>query len=682
MPEGMITDEAPDSGGRRSEQRRMWELIESLADAVVVINLRGEVIYANPAAETLFGRGVESLCGQPFGFPASGGECTDVQVIRPSGICYAEMRVVQSQWDGQEVRIACMRDITERKQAEERISHLNKVLKAIRDINQLIVREKDRDALIDEGCRLMVENRSYASCMIVLTDENERPVSWARGGLADASEPLGKMIEGGVLPSCFRLAQRNQKVMVIQKQQTVCGECPISEICFENLSLCTPLMHDGVRFGYLAVAVEKRLAEDDEERELLNEMAGDLAYALYFQKMEQDRRKSETRRISLEAQLIQAQKLESVGRLAGGVAHDFNNMISVITGYAEMVMQQLGKDHSVYGDLNEIITAAHRSANITRQLLAFARKQTISPKVLDLNETVGDLLKMLKRLIGEDIDLAWQPSQDLWPLIVDPSQVDQILANLCVNARDAITGVGKITIETGNVTFDEGYCQDHAGFVPGDYVLLAVSDNGYGMSREVLGLIFEPFFTTKEEGRGTGLGLATVYGIIRQNNGFVNVYSELGHGTTFKIYIPRYFGDARPGAPMRRQTQIQANRGETVLVVEDDPTLLRLTQKMLEKLNYTVLAADNHGTATALAQQHPGKIHLLISDVIMPEMNGRDLADRLLAVRPEMKVLFMSGYTANVIAHHGVLKEGVNFIQKPFSMEELGRRMREVLDAG
>ncbi len=386
-----------------------------------------------------------------------------------------------------------------------------------------------------------------------------------------------------------------------------------------------------------------------------------------------------TDRVRLEAQLLQAQKMESVGRLAGGVAHDYNNMLSVIIGYAEMALDKVPAGTPLHEDLREILNAGKRSAEITRQLLAFARKQTVNPRVLDLNATVEGMLKMLRRLLGEDLDLTWQPAAGLWPVKIDPTQVDQILANLCVNARDAIKGVGKVTLETGNVTFDENYCADHAGFTPGDFVLLAVSDNGRGMDSETLDMIFEPFFTTKEPGRGTGLGLATVYGIVKQNNGFINAYSEPGAGTTFKIYLPRH----ADGIAERKKDRAPApgmGRGETILLVEDEPTILQMSRTMLERLGYRVLAANTAAAAMALAEENAGSIDLLITDVVMPEMNGRELAGRLEAFCPNLRVLFMSGYTANVIARHGVLDKGLFFIQKPFSREQLAANVRLVLD--
>lgn len=391
-----------------------------------------------------------------------------------------------------------------------------------------------------------------------------------------------------------------------------------------------------------------------------------------------ERKRAEDEQEKLEGLLNQARKMESVGRLAGGVAHDFNNMLGVILGHTEMAMEQVEPFDPVFSDLKEIEKAARRSADLTRQLLAFARQQTIVPRVLNLNETVEGMLTLLRRLIGEEIDLAWLPGERLWEVKMDPSQIDQVLANLCVNARDAINGVGTVTIETRNVFFDENCCFDQAGFSPGEYVLLAVSDNGCGMDRETRDRIFEPFFTTKEHGRGTGLGLATVYGIARQNEGFINVYSEPGQGTTFRLYLPRHAAKYE-GAFRESPAWSETQRHATVLLVEDEVSILAMTSRMLERMGYTVLAASTPREAVRIAESYAGQIHLLMTDVVMPETNGRELAGNLLAFYPDLKTLFMSGYTANVIAHHGVLDEGVNFIQKPFSMRELAAKLDLVL---
>jgi two-component system, cell cycle sensor histidine kinase and response regulator CckA len=388
-----------------------------------------------------------------------------------------------------------------------------------------------------------------------------------------------------------------------------------------------------------------------------------------------------TDRLSLEAQVRQSQKMDSIGRLAGGVAHDFNNMLNVILGYTELALEDIDPLHPIYSNLREILNATTRSSEIVRQLLAFARKQTYAPKVLDLNKTVGNMLKILKRIIGEDIDIAWNVFPDLWHVKMDPIQIEQILVNLCVNARDAITGIGKVTIETGNVVLDEIYCSAHSGFIPGDYSMLAVSDDGCGIEKEIIDKIFEPFFSTKGTGKGIGLGLATVFGIVKQNNGFINVYSELNIGTTFKIYLPRYIGQIKQDEiKTNDEADFTQSRGETILIVEDEPMALQVTKLLLESQKYKVLTARMPNEAISLAIDNAHEIKVIITDVIMPEMNGKDLVNQIKKICPDIKCLYMSGYTANVIAHRGMLDEGVNFIQKPFTIQSLSAKVREVLE--
>ncbi len=392
-----------------------------------------------------------------------------------------------------------------------------------------------------------------------------------------------------------------------------------------------------------------------------------------------ERKRAEQERESLQSQLSQAQKMESVGRLAGGVAHDFNNMLQSITGNAELALDKIDPAHPLYGNLSEILKVAQRSADLTRQLLAFARKQTISPITLDLNETISGMLKMLHRLIGENVAFSWKPALNLWTVRVDPSQIDQILVNLCVNARDAIFGVGSVTITTENIRLDQSHNENHPRFIAGEYVLITVSDTGAGIEKDMLDQIFEPFFTTKEAGKGTGLGLSTVYGIVKQNYGFVYVNSEPGQGTTFKIYLPRFVGEVEKSTG-EGTAELPTACGETVLIVEDERIILEVGKEILERLGYGVLAAGTPGEAIRIFEAHAAEIELLISDVIMPEMNGRVLAELIRNIKPEIKCLFISGYTANVIAHHGVLDPDVNFIQKPFSIKDLAVKVREVLD--
>lgn len=388
-------------------------------------------------------------------------------------------------------------------------------------------------------------------------------------------------------------------------------------------------------------------------------------------------KKAEDEKLELERQLRQSQKMEAVGQLAGGVAHDFNNMLSVIQGYSEIVMDQLEPASSILPAMQQIHKAAVHSADITRQLLAFARKQTIAPKVLDVNETIEGMLKMLRRLIGENITLTWQPGANLWPIKIDPTQIDQILANLCVNARDAIAGVGDISVETRNITLDSTYSHSFPEFSSGDYVRISVTDNGCGIPKDILPRIFEPFFTSKQIGEGTGLGLATVYGAVHQNKGFINAYSEPGKGTTFTIHLPRY-ADIENTSDQPHEEQVVGGN-ETILLVEDETAILDMTTILLERLGYTVVKATTPGEALRLVENMDQKIDLLLTDLIMPEMNGRELADRILALRPEIRFFFMSGYTANIIADQGVLDQGIAFLQKPFTRKELAAKIRTVL---
>jgi PAS domain S-box-containing protein len=391
-----------------------------------------------------------------------------------------------------------------------------------------------------------------------------------------------------------------------------------------------------------------------------------------------ERKAAERERDVLQSQLLQAQKMESIGRLAGGVAHDFNNMLGVILGHAELALEGLDPRHALHEDLAEIRSAAERSAALTQQLLAFARKQPVSPKVLDLNETVDGILKMLRRLIREELTLTFQPGADLFPVKIDREQVHQILANLCVNARDAIEGIGHVSISTENVTLAEPHIADGMAYAAGEWVKLSVSDDGCGMDAEQTSHLFEPFFTTKDVGRGTGLGLATVYGAVQQNGGFLEVHSKPGAGTTMAVFLPRYRGSV-PASEVQAELPLEPASG-TLLLVEDEPAILRATQRMLERLGYRVLPASTPGHALRLAQQYD-VLDLLITDVVMPEMNGRELASQVAARHPGLPCLYMSGYTADVIAQSGVLEEGVQFVQKPFTAATLAAKVRAALSA-
>jgi PAS domain S-box-containing protein len=694
-------------------------------------------------------------------------------------------------------------DITERRQAEERQRHLTEVLRAIRNVNQLITQEKDQGTLLQRACDLLTESRGYHTAWIALRGKDGMLTIGGHSGLASGLEPLRARLASGVVPFCClepskgrgsctnptppavaKAARWPEAMTALRRWHAGCAMISMMVACWSSpcrrprplirrnrvcsakwrgdlalalSALASEREHQaalqalqksesrfrtlvehapeaifiqaGGRFAYMnpaAVALfgardemtlvgepvldrfhpdirgqvaerikrlneqgqavaraEERILRLDGSEKVADFSAVPFDYAgergaLVFVRDMTERKEAEAERERLQVQLSQAQKLESIGQLAGGVAHDFNNMLGVILGHSELALDIEKPSDPLRTHLQQIRHAAQHSADLTRQLLAFARKQTIAPRILDINAAVGDLLQMLKRLIGEHIDLAWMPQAEAGRVKMDPSQLDQILANLCVNARDAIGEKGKITIETAAVAFDEAYCGVHAGFVPGDYVLLAVSDDGRGMDRETQARLFEPFFTTKGPGKGTGLGLATVYGIVRQNHGFINVYSEPEQGSTFRIYLPRHLARTEVAPPPPAASKQPRQHG-TILLVEDEPSLLTLTQRLLELQGYQVLAAATAGEAIQLAESHVGAIDLLLTDVVMPEMNGRELAKNILKVHPGLKRLFMSGYTSNVIAHHGILDEGVHFLQKPFALADLSASVRQAL---
>ena len=387
---------------------------------------------------------------------------------------------------------------------------------------------------------------------------------------------------------------------------------------------------------------------------------------------------AEEERVKLLEQLNQSQKLESIGRLAGGVAHDNNNMLTAILMHAELLREILGPGNPALRHIQAMEGAAERSTGLIRQLLAFSRKQVIEPKVVDLNELLGGFRASMSPLVGEDINFVFKPARELWPLRLDPTQVDQVLMNLVVNARDAMPTGGTLVIETSNVRIDDQYCQDHPWAVPGDYVLLTVSDTGVGMTPDLQEKIFDPFFTTKEVGKGTGLGLSTVFGIVKQNNGFIQVYSEPGLGATFKVYLPKFHGDDVPETEESGPEALCQGMGQ-ILVVEDDESLREVIPHILDRLGFTYMMADTPEEALEIGRRPGTEIDVLLTDVVMPGMSGKELWEKFRVIRPDAQVVYMSGYTADVISMQGVLDSGVHFIQKPFSTAELGKKLRSVM---
>lgn len=440
-----------------------------------------------------------------------------------------------------------------------------------------------------------------------------------------------------------------------------------------------PVFHEGELTGFIGFdSVFRAKIWTDEDIDLLR-LAGNILCGAITR--EKEKREKE----NLSQQLIQSQKLESIGRLAGGVAHDFNNLLQVIIGFSEMAKEECPESapEEVKKYLAEIIKAANRSAELTSHLLAFARRQTVRPVPTDINDAVNSTIKMLNRLIGENMELVWLPGGGIWEIMIDRTQLNQVLTNLTVNARDAV-GLkegGRIIIETANISADENFKTSHPLFEQGDYVMLSVSDNGCGMDRETQARIFEPFFTTKGK-EGTGLGLSTVYGIVNQNHGFINLYSEPGEGTTMKLFFRKASGAMGTGAPEPLNIFINDTGSYTILLVEDENSILMLARDILSKAGYNVITAGTGEQAIASAEKYSGKIDMLLTDVVLQGMNGKQLSEALIKLKPEIKTLYMSGYTANVIAHRGILDDGITFLQKPFSGRELIDKVAQVLSRG
>jgi len=521
-------------------------------------------------------------------------------------------------------------DITERKRAEESLRESGEKLKELFDEAPVGYHEVDTEGHITQINRTELE-------MLGCT----------------AEEVLGQFVWK------FIVEKESRKAVAAK----LAGEISLSK-AFER----TYRRKDGTTFPAL---IEDRLLRDSEGRIIgIRSTIQDIS----------DRKRAEQEKASLEEQLRQSQKMEAIGQLAGGIAHDFNNLLTIIKGYSQLSLIKLKEGDPLKGDIEEVKKATDRAADLIRQLLAFSRRQVMEMRVLDLNILLQNLDKMLRRVIGEDIELVTLLAEDLGRVKTDPGQIEQVILNLAVNARDAMPSGGKLTIETANVELDGAYARRHVAVTPGRYVMLAVSDTGVGMTPEVRDRVFEPFFTTKEKGKGTGLGLSTVYGIVKQSEGNIWIYSEPGHGTTFKIYLP-CVEEPLEEARRKRVKEELPHGSETILVVEDEEKVRKLAVQILERQGYRVLEAAHGDDALQLwGQQKNGPIHLMVADVVMPGMSGRELARYLEPLHPEMKVLYMSGYTDNAIVHHGILEKGLDFIQKPFTIEGLINKVREVLD--
>ena len=649
MPGKRLKASAHRSPGRRSGPQAAPELFHALvehsSDAVALLDETGAITYVSQAATRLLGYGVpeltgtnalgflhpddlaltERLCRQLLDQPGTPFR-TELRARHKDGSYHLVEAVAVNRLDDPAVGavVANWRDITERLRAEQ----------ALRNS------EQSYRSLVD-GVRDVIFALSPGGEVTSLNPAFEEMTGFP------PAEWVGRPFEAFVHPD----------------------DVPLALDLFGRVLQGEP--RPTIQFRILTRAGTYRVAEFSATAQLRDgRLTGILGIG-----------RDVTERLGLEQQLRQAQKMEAVGRLAGGIAHDFNNILTAITGHADLLLEDLGHHDPRRADVDEIRRSAERAAGLTRQLLAFSRQQVLQPKVVDLNALVLDMDKLLRRLIGEDVELATVLDPTLGRVTADPGQLEQVIVNLAVNARDAMPQGGKLTLETRNIDLDSSYTLEHSLVKPGPYVQLTVSDSGIGMDEETQAHAFEPFFTTKPRGQGTGLGLAMVYGTVKQSGGFIWVYSEPGRGATFKIYLPRVDApveSAAPPAPVERPPR----GSETVLLAEDEPAVRAIARQALERQGYTVLAAPSGADALALAAQHGATIHLLLTDVVMPGMSGRDLADRLTAQRPGIRVLYISGYTDNAIVRHGMLEPGLAYLQKPFRPDALVRKVREVLDAG
>ena len=638
------TEQARAEEARRQGEERFRALIEHGADAVVLVAPDETLLFASHSIERLLGFAPAELVGRP-GFdrvhpndlPRVHAAFRDI-VARPGTPASLELRWRHRDGSWRHIDAVAVdrlaepavgaivvnfRDVTERRTAEA----------ALRE-------SEERYRTLVEGVRDIIFALSPEGTIASLNPAFETITGLRREEWV--GQPFERLVHPEDLPLALELLGRVVRGELRPASQfrvrTAKGDYRVGEFS------ATPQLHEGRLVGILGIG------------------------------------RDVTERVQLEQQLRQAQKMEAVGRLAGGIAHDFNNILTAITGYADLLLEDLGATDPRRQDADEIHKAADRAAGLTRQLLAFSRQQVLQPTVLEVNKLVSDLEKMLRRLLGEDVELGTRLAPTTGRVKADPGQLEQVIMNLAVNARDAMPNGGKLTLETGNVDLDEAYAADHYPARAGPFVMLAVSDTGIGMSEETQAHMFEPFFTTKEKGKGTGLGLATVYGIIKQSGGFIWVYSEVGRGTTFKLYLPRVEELAERASPAAQAPARAARGTETVLVVEDEAPVRSVARQVLERHGYRVLEAPSAEAALDIVTRYSGTIHLLLTDVVMPGLNGRELAGRLAGLRPDAKVIFMSGYTDDAVTRHGVLEPGSAYVQKPFTPDAIARKVREVLD--
>ncbi|HEX8556529.1 MAG TPA: PAS domain S-box protein [Pyrinomonadaceae bacterium] len=703
-----IIRDITESKRAEAARSRLAAIVESSEDAIIGKMLNGTITSWNRGAEKLYGYRAEEAIGRHISLHVPPERLDEVPAILESirrGQSVSVYETVRVKKNGEAIHVSLTvspirdaageitgassvaKDITERKRAAEALREADQ--RAIREYERLLERVASLAQTLGTARDLMTIYRALADFTVAsmpcsalflsLYEEAEATrrvvYLWYGGGERDPSElgslPVGDGPAGRAIKTGSIVVQDDYEGAL--KGRSVVASGFDDDPRAPQSALIAPMTIMGRTVGTVEVQSYDASAYTSEHLTAMRLAANLAAGAIENVRLLEQERESA-------AQLQQSQKMEAVGRLAGGVAHDFNNLLTAITGYSDLSLRRLKPEDQLHRNIGEIKRAAFRAADLTHQLLAFSRKQVLQPRVLDLTAVVSEMEKMLRRLIGEDIELLYDLGPSLGRVKADPGQLQQVLLNLAVNARDAMPGGGKLTIQAANTYLDGGYAGQHVAVVPGRYVMLAVSDNGCGMDEATRARIFEPFFTTKQQGKGTGLGLSTVYGIVKQSQGNIWVYSEVGQGTTFKIYLPRVDEEAEPLRPAEK-VEALAEGTETILLVEDDELVRGIARTILRQAGYTVLDAADGESALGVCRRHGGTIHLALTDVVMPGMSGRVVADRLRELRPGLSVLFMSGYTEEAIVHHGVLHEGVNFLEKPFTPDALTRRVREVLSA-
>lgn len=567
----------------------------------------------------------------------------------------------------------------EKIESQRKVAHLNKVLRGISEVNRLIARAGDPISLADSVCRVLAETRGFNGAILILTDEQGNSVETVCSGMYVDFPEFSSMIKSGHLPECCIEAMQRPGVLLIKDRSRFCHDCPISKDCEGLTSLISAMKFNDELYGFMGVCVADELFDSEEEAGLFAGLAEDVALALHNLMMRSAKKLAEIDRDSLHSQLIQAQKIEAIGQLAGGVAHDFNNLLSVILGYGEILMQDISSESVYFEPMSEIYAAAERAKNLTRQLLAFSRKQIFELKIVQVNQIVAGFEKFLRRIVGEQIRVELKLCDTEALVKADVSQIEQALMNLAINARDAMPEGGILTIETGIHYFDEVYASEKIGLLPGNYAMLAISDTGVGIDKETMEHMFEPFYTTKGVEKGTGLGLSTAFGIVKQHNGHIWAYSELGKGSVFKVFLPLTAGMEDPSKTEQAKEGESAFSHATIMVVEDDLLVRRLACKILVRQGYRVLEAENFDTAVELASSFAGKIDLLLSDVIMPGKEGPEVFKAISKMCPDIKVLYMSGYSPAQISHLCKLDSSEAFVQKPISVSALLGKVSRLL---